>query len=113
MADAFASADFVIARAGASTCFELARCGKPALFIPLPSALRNHQHHNAEAFVKKGAADEAIQSKLTAQNLCRYILSKYDHSEKLASMSEKMASMAIPDAARRVADLVEKSGATV
>lgn len=112
MADAFASADFVIARAGASTCFELAHCGKPALFIPLPSALRNHQHYNAEAFVKKGAADEAIQSKLTAQNLCRYILSKYEHPEKLESMSAKMASMAIPDAARRVADLVEKNGAT-
>lgn len=108
MADAFASADFVIARAGASTCFELAECKKPALFIPLPSALRNHQHFNAEAFVKKGAADEAIQDKLTAHNLCHYILSKYDAGEKLEAMADKMAMMSIPDAAERVADLVEK-----
>lgn len=108
MADAFASADFVIARAGASTCFELAECKKPALFIPLPSALRNHQHFNAEAFVKKGAADEAIQDKLTAHNLCHYILSKYDAAEKLEVMADKMAMMSIPDAAKRVADLVEK-----
>ena len=50
MADAFASADIVVARAGASTCFELAACGKPALLIPLPSAVRNHQHFNADAF---------------------------------------------------------------
>ena len=108
MADAFASADFVIARAGASTCFELAECKKPALFIPLPSALRNHQHFNAEAFVKKGAADEAIQDKLTAHNLCHYILSKYDAGEKLEAMADKMGMMSIPDAAKRVADLVEK-----
>ena len=108
MADAFASADFVIARAGASTCFELAECKKPALFIPLPSALRNHQHFNAEAFVKKGAADEAIQDKLTAHNLCHYILSKYDAGEKLEAMADKMGIMSIPDAAKRVADLVEK-----
>lgn len=109
MADAFASADFVIARAGASTCFELAECKKPALFIPLPSALRNHQHFNAEAFVKKGAADEAIQDKLTAHNLCHYILSKYDAGEKLEAMADKMGMMSIPDAAKRVADLVEKT----
>jgi UDP-N-acetylglucosamine--N-acetylmuramyl-(pentapeptide) pyrophosphoryl-undecaprenol N-acetylglucosamine transferase len=108
MADAFASADFVIARAGASTCFELAECKKPALFIPLPSALRNHQHFNAEAFVKKGAADEGIQDKLTAHNLCHYILSKYDAAEKLEAMADKMGMMSIPDAAKRVADLVEK-----
>ncbi len=111
MADAFASADFVIARAGASTCFELAECKKPALFIPLPSALRNHQHFNAEAFVKKGAADEAIQDKLTAHNLCHYILSKYDAGEKLEAMADKMGMMSIPDAAKRVADLVEKTAA--
>ena len=110
MADAFASADFVIARSGASTCFELAACGKPALFIPLPSALRNHQHFNAEAFVKKGAADEAVQSKITAQNLSRYLLAKYDAAEKLASMSSMMGSIAVLDAAGRVADLVEKKG---
>lgn len=108
MADAFASADFVIARSGASTCFELAACGKPALFIPLPSALRNHQHFNAEAFVKEGAADEAVQSKITAQNLSRYLLSKYETGEKLAAMSSKMSSLAVLDAAKRVADLVEK-----
>lgn len=110
MADSFASADFIIARAGASTCFELAACGKPALFIPLPSAMRNHQHFNAEAFVKKGAADEAIQDRLSAQNLCRYLLSKYDAADKLDAMSEKMHSMAIMNAAKRVADLVEKQG---
>ena len=109
MADAFASADLVVARAGASTCFELAACGKPALLIPLPSAMRNHQHFNADAFAAKGAADEASQSQLTAKQLCRYILERYDHPEKLAAMSEKMRAIATPDAAARVADLVEEA----
>ena len=108
MANAFATADLVIARAGASTCFELAACGKPALLIPLPTALRDHQHHNAESFAAKGAADEGVQEKLTSDALCRYILDRYNHPEKLARMAERMRALAAPDAASRVADLVEK-----
>ena len=107
MANAFASADIVVARAGASTCFELAACGKPALLIPLPSAMRNHQHFNADAFAAKGAADEGIQAQLAAKQVCRYLLEKYDHPEHLARMAEKMKTLATPDAASRVADLVE------
>ena len=107
MANAFASADIVVARAGASTCFELAACGKPAFLIPLPSAMRNHQHFNADAFAAKGAADEGIQSQLAAKQICRYLLEKYDRSEHLARMSERMKTLATPDAAAKVADLVE------
>ena len=107
MANAFASADIVVARAGASTCFELAACGKPAFLIPLPSAMRNHQHFNADAFAAKGAADEGIQSQLAARQICRYLLEKYDHPEHLARMAEKVKTLATPDAAAKVADLVE------
>ena len=107
MANAFASADIVVARAGASTCFELAACGKPALLVPLPSAMRNHQHFNADAFAAKGAADEGIQAQLAAKQVCRYLLEKYDHPEHLARMAEKMKTLATPDAAAKVADLVE------
>lgn len=107
MANAFASADIVVARAGASTCFELAACGKPALLIPLPSALRNHQHVNADAFAQKGAADEGIQRSLSPRQLFRYLLDKYDHPERLERMSSRMRAMAVPDAAARLADLVE------
>ena len=107
MADAFKTADVVVARAGASTCFELAACAKGAFLIPLPTALRNHQHFNAEAFVAVGAADEGIQSELAANQLCRYLLQKYDHPEKLAEMSGKMRALATPDAATKVAELIE------
>lgn len=107
MASAFASADVVIARAGASTCFELAACGKPSLLIPLPSAMRNHQHFNAEAFAASGAADEGIQAKLTARAISRYLKNVYQHPGHLKSMAEKMSALATPDAAARVADILE------
>lgn len=107
MANAFASADIVVARAGASTCFELAACGKSALLIPLPTSMRNHQHFNADEFAKKGAADEGIQANLSARQLSRYLLDKYDRPQYLASMSEKILALAMPDAAARVADVVE------
>ena len=109
MADALASADFVIARAGASTCFELALCGKSALFIPLPSAVRNHQHYNAEAFVAAKAADEAFQNTISPRQLERYLLSVYDDQKRRAAMAENMKKLAVPDAAERVADIVEKA----
>ena len=106
MADAFASADIVVARAGASTCFELAACGKPAFLIPLPSALRDHQRHNANAFAAKGAADAGEQTKLSPRQICRYLMNLYDNPSRLQRMSERMKSLSIPDAAARVADIV-------
>ena len=107
MPAAFASSDVVVARAGASTCFELAACGKPALLVPLPSAVRNHQHFNADAFASHGAADEGVQSKLDPLQVCRHILGFYDNPARLAGMSAKMKALATPDAAARVADIVE------
>ncbi len=107
MADAFASADVVVARAGASTCFELAACGKGALFIPLPSAVRDHQHFNAETFVAAGAADEGRQDRLSPRQVCRYLLGLYEHPERRREMSDKMRSLATPDAAAKVAQMIE------
>ena len=108
MGRAFATADLVIARAGASTCFELALVGKPAFFIPLPTALRDHQHFNAQAFVKSGGADEGIQDSLTPRALSNYILHKILNPAELAKKALAMRNAAVPDAAARVADLVEQ-----
>ena len=107
MGRAFTTADVVIARAGASTCFELARVGKPAFFIPLPSAMRNHQHFNAEAFVRAGAACEGLQDTLTPRALANWILNKMEHPETLEALSKKMLALSTPNAAARVADIVE------
>lgn len=111
MGRAFATADVVVARAGASTCFELALVEKPAFFIPLPSAVRNHQHFNAEAFVKAGAAFEGRQEALTPRSIANWILHKINRPETLEKFRTGMRMMATPDAAARVADIVEKHAA--
>ena len=108
MANAFASADIVIARAGASTCFELAICGKPSLLIPLPTAMRNHQHFNADAFAACGAADEGVEGELSPRQICRFLLHKYDHPESLAETSKRILALATPNAAAKVADMIER-----
>ena len=108
MGRAFASADLVVCRAGASTIFELALVGKPAFLIPLPSAMRNHQHFNAMALVDKGAADEGIQESLTPRSIANYILNKAEHPELLEKKSAAMKAAATPDAAARVADILEQ-----
>lgn len=109
MGRAFASADLVICRAGASTCFELCLLGKPALLIPLPSAVRNHQHLNAEAMVKAGGADECIQSEMTPRSLMRYISQKMSNPFRLKEMGLAIKSCAVPDAAEKVADSLESA----
>ena len=108
MGRAFATADLVIARAGASTCFELALVGKPAFFIPLPTALRNHQHFNAQSFVKSGGADEGIQDSLTPRALSNYILHKMLNPGELTQKAMAMRKASVPNAAAKVADVVEQ-----
>ena len=68
-AAAFADADVVIARAGASTVTELAAVGAAAIFVPFPHAVDDHQTHNARFLVDAGAAWLLPQSELTPQGL--------------------------------------------
>ena len=111
MGSAMATADVVVARAGASTCFELALNGCPAFFIPLPTAMRNHQHYNAAAFASRLAAVEGVQDDLTPGALSKWPFNEAVHPESLVSMAENMKGMAVPDAAAIVADLVERIAA--
>ena len=104
---AMASANLIIARAGASTCFELALLGKPSLLIPLPSAIRDHQHLNAQALAATGGADEGIQAELTGRSIMRYLANKMKKPMELQQMSLAIRSAAMPDAAARVADILE------
>ena len=68
-ASAFAQADVVICRAGASTVTELAAVGVAALFVPFPFAVDDHQTTNARFLVAKGGGWLVPQAELTAQNL--------------------------------------------
>ena len=72
-AQAFADADLVICRAGASTVTELAAVGAAALFVPLPSAVDDHQTHNARFLVSQGAGWLVPQHQLTPEKLAEML----------------------------------------
>ena len=68
-ATAFAAADLIICRAGASTVTEIAAVGAAALFVPFPSAVDDHQTSNARFLVERGAGWQLVQSEMTPQRL--------------------------------------------
>ena len=72
-AGAFADADLIICRAGASTVTEIAAVGAAALFVPFPSAVDDHQTSNARFLVQQGAGWQMVQSELTPQALAKLI----------------------------------------
>jgi UDP-N-acetylglucosamine--N-acetylmuramyl-(pentapeptide) pyrophosphoryl-undecaprenol N-acetylglucosamine transferase len=72
-AQAFADADLVICRAGASTVTELAAVGSAALFVPFPFAVDDHQTHNAEFLVGQGAGKLVAQTDLTPEGLAQWL----------------------------------------
>ena len=73
MPSAFAGADLIICRSGASTVAEITAAGKPAIFIPFPRAADDHQTRNAQALEKAGAALLIPQSQLTGDLLAKNI----------------------------------------
>jgi UDP-N-acetylglucosamine--N-acetylmuramyl-(pentapeptide) pyrophosphoryl-undecaprenol N-acetylglucosamine transferase len=73
MAGAYAAADLVVSRSGATTVAELAVCGKRAVLIPFPFAADNHQEFNARTLAETGNADVIVQEELTALKLAGLI----------------------------------------
>src|SRR5205823_6127456 len=69
VAERLAAAHLVIARAGASTIAELAVAGRPAVLVPLPGAIDDHQRANAQALANAGGAWVMPQSVFTAESL--------------------------------------------
>jgi UDP-N-acetylglucosamine--N-acetylmuramyl-(pentapeptide) pyrophosphoryl-undecaprenol N-acetylglucosamine transferase len=73
MTGAYAAADLVVSRSGATTVAELAVCGKRAVLVPYPYAADNHQEHNARTLAAAGAAEVIIQKDLAADRLAEMI----------------------------------------
>ncbi len=108
MPDAFARADLVLCRSGASTVAEIAAAGKPAIFVPLPTAADDHQRHNAAALAGGGAARLLPQAELTAERLVTEVASLLCDRAGLARMSEVARGFAHPDAAAKIASLAAR-----
>lgn len=105
MAGEYQACDFAICRAGAMTVAELACAGVPALLVPFPFAVDDHQTGNAEFLSDAGAAWLIQQRDLTAEKLAALIAGT-DRCA-LAAMSGKAHALAKPDATRQVADICE------
>jgi len=105
MADEYRACDFAICRAGAMTVAELACAGVPAVLVPFPFAVDDHQTGNAEFLSDAGAAWLMQQRDLTAEKLAA-LIAGLDRGT-LAAMSDKALELAKPDATRQVADICE------
>ena len=106
MARRYAEADLCLSRAGASSCFELALVGLPAIFVPLPGLARDHQSRNAESLAERGAGLVVAQAGLDPAALASTLATLAVAPERRAAMREAFLALARPDAAARVADLV-------
>lgn len=100
----------VIGRAGASTIAELTCAGRPAILIPLPSAMDNHQAFNVGEMVKAGGARAINQSAFTPVELAKQIQKMALLPDTLENAARAAKSCGRPDAVHDLADLVESFG---
>src|SRR5271166_3044677 len=107
VADRLMSAHLVIARAGASTVSELAVAGRPAILVPLPGAIDDHQSANARALAQAGGAWVMPQPQFTAGLLADRLNHLLSGLESLATAAARGRTQARADAAERLADVVE------
>jgi UDP-N-acetylglucosamine--N-acetylmuramyl-(pentapeptide) pyrophosphoryl-undecaprenol N-acetylglucosamine transferase len=108
MAGAYAAADLVIGRSGATTVAELAVCGKHAILVPFPFAADNHQEYNALTLAARGMAEVIIQRDLTPAMLAGEIR-KYRGSGANAMRTAPMQNTAAAEIARICKDYVQEN----
>jgi hypothetical protein len=106
MAVAYAAADLCLCRAGAGTVAELCALGKPSILVPFPFATNDHQRWNAEALVACGGARMVQDHKMDGIAVARIVREFLHDRGGLRVMADRAKSLAKPDAAARLADLV-------
>ncbi len=110
MGAAFAAADLAVSRAGASVLGELPRFGLPAILVPYPYAWR-YQKVNADYLITKNAA-VLLENEMLSAKLLPLILDLFQNSSRLAEMKQAMFSLAKPDAAQKIAEVLREMAAS-
>lgn len=110
MHERLARAHLFIGRAGASTIAELTTVGRPAILIPLPIATDDHQAVNAREMVKAGGARAIRQENFVAKELAKQIKALAERPDALANAAHAAWNCGHPNAASKLADLVESFG---
>jgi UDP-N-acetylglucosamine--N-acetylmuramyl-(pentapeptide) pyrophosphoryl-undecaprenol N-acetylglucosamine transferase len=103
MPAAFANADLLLCRAGASTVAEVAAVGKAALFVPFPFATDDHQKRNAEVLVSKNAGLLILESELTPERIANEVSSLITNEKRLGEMAAAAKALSHRDAAQQIA----------
>ncbi|MES2033872.1 MAG: undecaprenyldiphospho-muramoylpentapeptide beta-N-acetylglucosaminyltransferase [Pseudomonadota bacterium] len=111
MAGRLKAAHLVIGRAGSSTVCELAVAGRPSVLVPLKIAADDHQTFNARLLSDPGAAAVCPEEELTVNSLAGALNALLKDPAQLSRMAQAARSVAMPDAAERLADLVEHTAA--
>lgn len=108
MAAAYAEADLIICRAGATSLAEITAAGKPSVLIPYPYAADDHQTQNAQAMAEAQAAVMIPESGLTAKTLFSTVEGLLADDAKLQEMAAHSAKLGRPGAAAAIADACEE-----
>ena len=103
-----AASQLVISRAGASSVADIAAIGRPSILIPLAIAKRDEQTANARGLVEAGAAVAIPEQELTPQRLGDEVASILANPDRAATMATAAAGRGRPDAAQRLAELIEE-----
>ncbi len=106
MADALASADLVVSRAGATTLAEITARGVPSILIPYPYAANNHQEYNARYLEEKGAAKVILDQQLSGSILAQTVLDIINTPLRLRKMGEASKKLAQPAAGERISEII-------
>lgn len=104
MDQAYARADLVLCRAGATTVAELTVFGKAAILVPFPYAIYDHQRGNAQALQERGAAEMILDQELNGKILAERIRAYLSDRGRIERMAAAARSMGRPDAAERIVD---------
>ncbi len=105
MSDAYAEADLVVCRSGATTLSELTVCQKPSILVPYPFAADNHQVVNARSLVEAGAAVMVEERDLTGERLAAEIRAILTDPERRRHMARAAGHLGAPQAAREIIDV--------
>ena len=105
MAEVYAWADLVVCRAGALTVAELCAAGVPAIFVPYPSAVDDHQTANARPMVDAGAAAMIQEADLTPESLAELLREWLQSRAVLSKCAQKARSLACPNSLSRITEI--------
>lgn len=100
---AYACADLILSRSGASSISEICMVGKACIFVPSPNVAEDHQRHNAMALVSKGAA-KMVQDCEAEEKLMKEALALISKPEECELIGKNAAAMAIPNSAQIIVD---------